>query len=372
MSAWDENIRLDLLGEGRQLLARMKSERPDLHIDEISDWSNRVLDWAAFAGERVPLPGATFHVDFGWEENAQAYVEELVAILSGSSTTSETAVVPGRAFISYVREDVTSVSRLAEELVSYGARVWLDRDDLAHQLGLDWRDLIHRAITAGSFFIWCYSAAFARKSSSYAHEELDLAIEELGRRSRDQAWFVPVKLTAVDIPDREIGGGRHLGDIQWVDLAANWYKGVRQIAQLIAPLPPKVRTRADLLESPKIRERVDAAEHIYESPDPRLVVPLCEFIRRAGLADFEAVHLAGQALKEIGDTRAVPVLIEAILHGVGKEYKLVEDLEVLQTEESVRFLEDYRSAAAGGSSNKWRWLHDEAQRRGVRRGTIWT
>jgi TIR domain-containing protein/PBS lyase HEAT-like repeat-containing protein len=232
------------------------------------------------------------------------------------------------------------------------------------QPGRNWKDSIRRAIISGSHFIWCNSDASISKSRSYANDELNLAIDELRMRSTDQAWFVPVKLTDAVLPDREIGGGRRLSDLQWVDLAADWYTGVRRVAQLVAPLPPKQRTLISLLESPNSRERASAAERIYEAPDPRLVIPLCELIRRAGRSDTEAVYWAGLALERIRDARAVPVLIEALLRGVGYEYKLVENLESFGTEESSRFLAEYRSTD-DHSFERILWLMREAERRGL-------
>jgi TIR domain len=364
MSGVDGVNRDELLEEGRQLLVRMDSDRPDLHLDEISDWADRVLDWAARAGERVPFPGAALRlVDPFWEQRARAYVEKVVEILSDSSSIEEAAVASGRVFISYVQEDAPVVDRLADDLKSYGARVWLDRDDL--QLGLNWKESIHRAITTGSFFLWCASVSSVGKTRSYVNEELNLAIEELRMRSSDQAWFLPVKLSVVDVPDRDIGGGRRLRDLQWVDLSADWYRGVRRIAQLVAPLPPKERILLRLLESPDARERADVAQRIYNSPDPRLVIPLCELIIRAGPRDNNAVYWAGRALARLADTRAVPVLIEAVLRGIGHQYKLIENLKQFHTDESLRFIEQYESA--GNMFDQIRWVLEEADRRGVTR-----
>ena len=359
----DDDHRQELLSEGRELLRRMESEQSDLHLHELSDWSNRVLDWAAVAGERVPPPGAALRpVDLFWEGRAQAYIESVVEILNGSSSGDESAPTPGRAFISYVQEDLDTVRQLADELRSYGARIWMDKDNL--QPGLSWKESIHRAITTGSFFIWCASASSVRKNRSYANEELTLAIDELRLRSSDQAWFLPVKLTAVELPDRDIGGGRRLSDLQWVDLAANWFDGVRRIAQLVAPLPSRERTLLHLLVGPDARERADAARHVHDSPDPRLVVPLCELIRRSGSLDTDAVYWAGRALAKIRDPRAVPVLIEAVLRGIGHSYKLLENLEDFRTEDSIRFVEGYRSA--GDGFEQVQWIVEEAERRGVR------
>jgi hypothetical protein len=126
-------------------------------------------------------------------------------------------VVPGHAFISYVREDSHQVERLQRMLEAAGIRVWLDTDDLSP--GQDWRTEIRRAITDNALvFIACFSQAGLSRDKSFQNEELTLAIEQLRLRPLDDPWLIPVRLDECDIPDRDIGGGRTLNSIQRCDL----------------------------------------------------------------------------------------------------------------------------------------------------------
>jgi hypothetical protein len=109
-------------------------------------------------------------------------------------------------FVSYVREDSDSVTRLAETLSSFGINVWLDRDSI--KAGTRWKDAIRDGINQGAFFAACFSRAYGERSKTYMNEELTLAVEELRQRPTDQAWFIPVLLDACQMPRRAIGWWR--------------------------------------------------------------------------------------------------------------------------------------------------------------------
>lgn len=138
-------------------------------------------------------------------------------------------------FLSYVRDDERRVRRLAADLEMLGVRVWLDRRDLMP--GERWRDAIRRAINSGSFFIACFSRAYASRDQSYMNEELTLAVEQLRLRPTNRTWFIPVSLDGADVPDRHIGAGESLRDLQWVSLADDWRGGVATIAETILAMP---------------------------------------------------------------------------------------------------------------------------------------
>ena len=123
-------------------------------------------------------------------------------------------------FISYVRENIEIVDRLYQALRSRGIQVWLDRNDIGP--GLRWKREIRRAIQQGAYFIACFSQEYNARGRTYMNEELTIAIEELHQRPIDQAWFIPVKLNECEIPDRDIGGGETLRDLQYVNLYENW------------------------------------------------------------------------------------------------------------------------------------------------------
>ena len=130
-------------------------------------------------------------------------------------------------FVSYVQDNLEAVERLRDYLVKHGVDIWLDRYSL--KPGERWRPAIQRAIRDGAYFIACFSNEYTARDRTYMNEELTLAIQELRIRSADRAWFIPVLLSGSAIPERHIGGGETLRDIQWVDLTRDWEDGVRRL-----------------------------------------------------------------------------------------------------------------------------------------------
>jgi TIR domain len=156
----------------------------------------------------------------------------------------------GHAFISYVREDSERVDRLQRILEAAGVRVWRDTADLWP--GEDWRMNIRRAITTDALaFVVCFSKNSENRRVSGQNEELMLAVDQLRLRRPDQPWLIPVRLDDVSIPSIDIGGGRTLESIQWVDLTAdNWDQGAaRLVAGVVRTLqgkdPTPLRTPAE-------------------------------------------------------------------------------------------------------------------------------
>lgn len=139
-------------------------------------------------------------------------------------------------FISYVREDSLAVRRLADGLKAAGVEVWLDRERLLP--GVRWEAAIRRAIRQGSFFIACFSAHYAAREKSYMNEELVIAIDELRMRPSDRTWFLPVLLDPDTLPQRAIGGGEYLEDLQFVELCDAWDEGFRRLLEAMSTSPP--------------------------------------------------------------------------------------------------------------------------------------
>ncbi len=137
-------------------------------------------------------------------------------------------------FISYVREDSAMVERLAKDLRQYGVEVWLDRSRL--RPGERWQQAIRRAIRDGTSFVACFSNAYTDRQRSYMNEELTQAIEELRQRPTERIWFIPVLLSETIVPDRSIGGGETLRDLNWVSLYEDWERGVQQILDAVLPI----------------------------------------------------------------------------------------------------------------------------------------
>lgn len=134
-------------------------------------------------------------------------------------------------FISYVRDDQSSIDRLCKELRNLGIDVWLDREEIGP--GQRWKDAIRVAIEEGAHFLACFSQASITRARTYMNEELTIAVEQLRLRPQDRAWFIPVLLDDCELPRRDIGGGQSLHDLQWVSLARGWEKGIIRIAESV-------------------------------------------------------------------------------------------------------------------------------------------
>lgn len=181
-------------------------------------------------------------------ETLFAAVERLTAVEAELGAAADSMSLPRRhetgghempspperpfVFVSYMSEDAERVGRLCEYLSSVGLRIWWDRSSLTP--GQRWKQTIRRAVTDRSCaFVACFSATYASRDRSYMNEELTLAVEEIRRRPRDRSWFIPVRLDDVPIPDRDVGGGEVLADIQHVDLFPEWAAGCEALARAL-------------------------------------------------------------------------------------------------------------------------------------------
>lgn len=134
-------------------------------------------------------------------------------------------------FFSYVQENRETIDDLVRVLVDYNVPVWLDRNDIPG--GISWKEAIRKAIRHGDYFIACFSQEYEQKGRTYMNEELTLAIEEIRLRPRDTSWFIPIVLSG-RVPDWDIGAGRTLRDIQWIDFAEqSWEKGTNKLLQAL-------------------------------------------------------------------------------------------------------------------------------------------
>jgi hypothetical protein len=136
---------------------------------------------------------------------------------------------PPYAFVSYLHDDSATVDRLVAALRTHGIEVWQDRTHLV--VGDRWPQVIKKAIRDGSFFIACFSPAYAGRSRTHMNEELITAIEELRLRPRDRRWFLPVTLEPCTIPDLDLGAGETLESLHHVDLSHDWDAAIHQLVR---------------------------------------------------------------------------------------------------------------------------------------------
>lgn len=123
---------------------------------------------------------------------------------------------PQRIFVSYTREDSARVLKVVRTLQDAGISVWVDVENL--KPGLRWKGQVRDAIKQAPAAILCLSSAYGTRDKTYLNEELTLMIEELRQRRVDRAWLLVVRLDECVVPDRLIGAGESLRDLQYVDL----------------------------------------------------------------------------------------------------------------------------------------------------------
>jgi TIR domain/WD domain, G-beta repeat len=155
-----------------------------------------------------------------------------------SKSTGDPAVVSGRVFLSYVREDAAVVDRLQQALEDAGIPVWRDTVDIG--LGLDWRMEIRRAITDEALvFVACFSDASVTRERTEQREELTLAAEEYRRRRPDRPWLIPVRLSECRLPAFDLGAGKTLMSLNWLDLFGDrWESGCARLIREVRHLLP--------------------------------------------------------------------------------------------------------------------------------------
>src|SRR5262249_23419048 len=131
-----------------------------------------------------------------------------------------------------------------------------------------------------AFFLACFSKHYSDRDKTYMNEELVLAVEELRMKPSDRAWFIPLLLTPCQVPERNIGAGETLRDIQFVALYEDWDAGVRRVLSVVKPDSGRVYDLIAALRKPSARSRVRAADqlgalgHIADAAVPALVEAL--------------------------------------------------------------------------------------------------
>lgn len=128
-----------------------------------------------------------------------------------SSTTEK------HVFISYVHENDIQVDQLCAILDAAQIPYWRDRTSLAP--GDNWRAEIKSAIRDGSLvFLACFSDDSRSRGKSHMNEELTLAVDEFRQMPPGRKWLIPVRFDSGPLPEWDLGGGRGLADLNYVDL----------------------------------------------------------------------------------------------------------------------------------------------------------
>jgi hypothetical protein len=125
-----------------------------------------------------------------------------------------------KVFLAYVLEDAAKVERIFDQLAACGFDPWMDRKKLLP--GQNWPRAIERAIETSDFFLACFSRDSVGKRGGF-QAEIHYALECARRIPLDEIFILPVRLDPCDVP------GRIRSELQYIDLFANWQRGLRTI-----------------------------------------------------------------------------------------------------------------------------------------------
>jgi HEAT repeat protein len=238
-------------------------------------------------------------------------------------------------FMSYMRENSPVVDRLAEDLRLLGVSVWTDRDNLPG--GGPWQTLLRDAISAGAFFVACFSSHFGNRKS-FMRQEIDIAAGLIKENDRQANFFIPVLLEDITLPRIYLKPGLKISDLQAIRLyddtalRHDWHSGVSKLLEATHFDDPDRRRALILID--RIRysapERSQAAAELAAIPEDKLSLVLFELIE---IAKSGNAHIAIAALNVIGKVgpKAAPVLndLSALALGGKDEATAVAALAVL-------------------------------------------
>jgi hypothetical protein len=133
---------------------------------------------------------------------------------------------PGRAFISYAREDSELADRINRDLRNSGIETWFDKDSLLP--GQWWKTEIKKAIRECSYFLALLSSNSVSKKG-FVQKEIKEALETLDEYPESKVFVIPVRLNAC-VPTHE-----KLGELHWVDLFPSYDQGLAAILRVLQP-----------------------------------------------------------------------------------------------------------------------------------------
>jgi len=209
-------------------------------------------------------------------------------------------------FVSYVREDADKVDNLCDFLTSAQIPYWRDRTSLAP--GDAWKTKIREAIQDGSLiFLACFSEQSRTKVKSHMNEELTIAVDEFRKFSPGHTWLIPVRFDDGPIPGWELGAGRMLSDLNYVDLF-----GPKYVSQATALVTTIARTMGDSAASSS--NVAESAAQTPEADRPALLKRstkdmLLDPVRRIQLDDLVSQEVAAiTSGLNLALTEAAPLL----------------------------------------------------------------
>jgi hypothetical protein len=139
--------------------------------------------------------------------------------------------VKKKVFISYVRENSEEVNRICNAFAQHNIKYWIDRDQI--EAGKMWKQAIRDAINGGAFFLACFSKEHETRAETYMNEELLLGVDILRAKPYNSGWLIPIKLSPCEISQLDIGAGKTLQDLQYLNFYEDWDTEIKRLIDII-------------------------------------------------------------------------------------------------------------------------------------------
>lgn len=144
-------------------------------------------------------------------------------------------------FISYVSENTKLAAWICSQLKANGMDPWFSQDEGRITPGDDWRKVLKGAVEKGGFYVPIFTKEWTKRSRSVANEELFFAAEEARMRPAGRRWIIPIKADSDDLPEIDLGGGRALENLQYIDVPRlGWLKALRSLLHALGVDEPKL------------------------------------------------------------------------------------------------------------------------------------
>lgn len=142
-------------------------------------------------------------------------------------------------FISYVAENERLAAWVAKQLRANGLDPWFSKDPGRIVPGQEWQKVLRLAIQDGGYYLPIFTRQWSERTRSVANQELMFAAEEARLRPAGRPWIVPVKADSEPLPDVELGGGRRLSEIHYVDMPQlGWERGMQSLLKALGVTQP--------------------------------------------------------------------------------------------------------------------------------------
>ena len=221
MKSYEKILKLAIQGKLPKNISEDNFPDIDIFVELYQSGFIDAIDASSLDGKAYLNPKITFE--------GREYYDGLEHAPNNTMNTNKNEAK--KVFISYVHENSDQVDAICKIFSEKNIIYWIDREKI--EPGKLWKTAIKEAIGSGGYFLACFSSEYEKKSETHMNEEILLAIEILRKKQIDSCWFVPIKLNECNIPEYDIGTGKTLHDIQYLDFAKEWDAGLERLVDII-------------------------------------------------------------------------------------------------------------------------------------------